>query len=142
MIVSHFFSFTSLLIFTFFFCCPRHVSRCMCSFKHISLPDWRISTLHLILLNNRNSPLSSQIFSTLLSFPQSFISPPQSSPRYSLFLNLLFLPLSLFLPQSSPLFFLSFIFIFLTFSSLIRSGLLSAFEHPVTIVHATLYALQ
>ena len=64
------------------------------------------------------------------------------STRYSLFLNLLFLPLSLFLPQSSPLFFLSFIFIFLTFSSLIRSGLLSAFEHPVTIVHATLYALQ
>ena len=48
-----------LILFTFFFCCPRHVSRCMCSFKHMSLPDWRISTLHLILLNNRNSPLSS-----------------------------------------------------------------------------------
>ena len=102
-----------LYFFASFFCCPRHVSRCMCSFEHMSLLDRRISTLHLISLNNRNSPLSSWIFSTLLSFPQSSPSLPQSSPRYTLFLNLLFLSLSLSLPQSSPLFLLSFIFLFL-----------------------------
>ena len=72
-----------------FFCCPRHVSRCMCSFEHMPLPDWQISTPHLISLNNQNSLLSPWIFSTLLSFPQFSLSLPQSSPRYSLFLNFL-----------------------------------------------------
>ena len=91
----------------------------MCNFELMSLPDWRISTLHLISLNNRNSPLSSWIFSTLLSFPQSSLSLPQSSPRYSLFLNLLFLPLFLFLFLNPLLFFfylLSFYFWIFSFT--------------------------
>ena len=114
-----FWSFCPLIFLHHFFCCPHHVSRCMCNFEHMSLPDWRISTPHLISLNNQNSLLSTRfsfsswIFSTLLSFPQSSLSLPQSSPCYSLFPNLLFLRLSLSLPQSSPLFLLSLIFQFL-----------------------------
>ena len=89
---------------------------------------------------------------------RTLLSLPESSPRYSHFLNLIFLFLNLlhvtlyssifsfslflFLFLNLLLFFLSFIFLFLTFSSLVRSGLLSAFEHPVTVVHSTLYALQ
>ena len=132
-----------LYFFAPFFCCPCHVSLCMCSFEHMSLPDWQISTPHLISLH--------LMIRTLLSLPES-------SPRYSHFLNLIFLFLNLlhvtlyssifsfslflFLFLNLLLIFLSFIFLFLTFSSLVRSGLLSAFEHPVTIVHSTLYALQ
>ena len=76
-----------LYFFAPFFCCPRHMSRCKCSFEYMSLLDWRIFTPHLISLNNRNSPLSSWVFSMLLSLPQSSFSLPQSSLSPSFFFS-------------------------------------------------------
>ncbi|KAL2993008.1 hypothetical protein AAZX31_10G083400 [Glycine max] len=118
----HFLGFLVILplyFFAPFFCCPCHVSRCMWSFKHMSLPDWRISTLHLISLNNRNSPLSlnllhvtlsSSIFSTLLSIPQSSFSPSFSFSIFSSFSFIFYLSIS----ESFPSHLLSpFLFLFL-----------------------------
>ena len=51
---------------TVLFCCHRQVSHCISSFKHMSLPDWRISTPHLISLNNRKCPLSPCFFATFI----------------------------------------------------------------------------
>ena len=88
----------------------------------MSIPDWRISTPHLIPLNSVFSlrfSFSSSIFSTLLSFPQSSLSLPQSFPRYSISSSIFSFCSSIFS---------SFSFIFLFLPSIFFNGFLDVFH--------------
>ena len=72
----------SLPFFALFFCCLRHVS----------LPNWQISTPHLIPLNNKNFPFFPTCFLGYVTLPppQSSLSPSFSSSIFSSFSFILF----------------------------------------------------